>query len=143
MKPAAAVPSGAGATVLLVEDEVSVRHLVARFLGLKGFTVLVAEHGREAMAFWTKQGGKIDLLLTDVILPGGMSGRELAEHFQTEQPTLKVLFTSGYHMDLLNSAGTLDAGINFLQKPYRPEELLSAVRAVLANQFNPDAGCLC
>src|SRR4051794_39708042 len=120
-------------TILLVEDETSVRNLVTRFLTLNGFKVLAAESGHAALPVWAEHHKEIDLLLTDVVMPGGMSGRDLAEKLQTEQPTLKVLFTSGYNVELLNAEGTLQEGIHFVQKPYRPEQLLTAIRSVLEN----------
>jgi two-component system cell cycle sensor histidine kinase/response regulator CckA len=90
-------------TILLVEDETSVRNLVTRFLTLNGFKVLAAESGHAALPLWAEHHEEIDLLLTDVVMPGGMSGRELAEKLQAERPTLKVLFTSGYNVELLNA----------------------------------------
>src|SRR3954447_8940192 len=120
-------------TILLVEDETSVRNLVTRFLTLNGFKVLAAESGHAALPIWADHHKQIDLLLTDVVMPGGMSGRELAEKLQAERPALKVLFTSGYNVELLNAEGTLQEGIHFVQKPYRPEQLLTAIRSVLEN----------
>lgn len=131
------------ATILLVEDENSVRNLITRFLTRTNFQVLTAESGRRAQAVWTEHKSQIDLLLTDVMIPGGLSGRVLAEQFQAEQPALKVLYTSGYNADLLNAEGSLSKGSNFVQKPYRPEELLAGIRAVLAGQFNSHAETLC
>ena len=120
-----------GGTVLLVEDEASVRNPMTRFLGLHGFTVLAAAQGREALAIWAERKNEIDLLLTDMVMPGEWSGRELAGHFRAERPRLKVLFTSGYNVDTFD-ATTPGGEIHFVQKPYRPDQLLSAVRAVLA-----------
>lgn len=131
------------ATILLVEDENSVRNLITRFLTRSNFQVLTAENGHRAQAVWEEHKSEIDLLLTDVMIPGELSGRVLAEQFQAERPALKVLYTSGYNADLLNAEGSLSKGINFLQKPYRPEELLTGIRAVLAGQFNSHAETLC
>jgi DNA-binding NtrC family response regulator len=132
-----------GETILLVEDEAPVRKLVTRFLTLSGFEVLAAEGGQGALATWAEYKDEIDLLLTDVVMPGRWTGRALAEQFQSEQPALKVLYTSGYSAESLNAGGALGDEINFLQKPYRPEQLLDAVRAVLAGTFNTNAQSLC
>lgn len=140
--PAARAEAGAG-RILLVEDEISVRTLVTRYLALNGFDVMAAEDARSALSLWAQSKGRFDLLLTDVIMPGAMSGRALAARFQAERPSLKVLFTSGYSAESLNADGSLDAEINFLQKPYRPEQLLETVRAVLAGHFKPHAELLC
>ena len=132
-----------GGTVLLVEDEASVRNLVTRFLGLNGFTVLAAAQGREALAIWAERKSEIDLLLTDMVMPGEWSGRELAAHFRLERPALKVLFTSGYSVDTFDAAVTSGEEIHFVQKPYRPEQLLSAVRALLADEAEIPLETLC
>jgi CheY-like chemotaxis protein len=131
------------ATILLVEDESSVRNLIARFLTRSNFKVLTAEDGHRALAVWAEHKSEIDLVLTDVMMPGGLRGRMMAEQLQLERPDLKVLYTSGYNEDLLNAEGSLCEGINFLQKPYRPENLLTAVRAVLAGHFNSHTETLC
>jgi DNA-binding NtrC family response regulator len=132
-----------GATVLLVEDDACVRNLVTRFLALNNFNIVAAEDARSAQAIWRMHKNEIDLLLADVVMPGGSSGRKLAESFQVERPGIKVLYTSGYNLDALNANGSLDEGVNFIQKPYRPEQLLSAIHAVLAGNFNLHAETLC
>ena len=129
-------------TVLLVEDETSVRNLVTRFLGLNGFTVLAAAQGREALAIWAGRKHDIDLLLTDMVMPGEWNGRTLAEHFRLERPALKVLFTSGYSVESFDET-TPGEEIHFVQKPYRPDQLLSAVRALLAGQATAQLETLC
>jgi DNA-binding NtrC family response regulator len=126
-----------GETILIVEDEVTVRNLVTRFLTLSGYQVLAAEEPRAALTIWSENKDKVALLLTDVILPGALSGRALALRLQAERPALKVLYTSGYSADSLNADGTLDDNIHFLQKPYCPEQLLDAVRAMLAGTLSP------
>lgn len=129
--------SDAGATILLVEDETSVRALVARFLVLKGFQVLTAEHGADALSVWGKHKDAIDLLLTDVVMPGGLNGRALAEQLLAEQPRLKVIYTSGYSEEFLKTESGVGQGIHFVQKPYRPEQLLETLRAALASDSIP------
>lgn len=131
-----------GGTVLLVEDEASVRNLVTRFLSLNGFTVLAATQGREALAIWDERKSEIDLLLTDMVMPGEWSGRQLAGHFRMERPALKVLFTSGYSVDTFDAAEP-GGEIHFVQKPYRPDQLLSAVRALLAEKAETQLEILC
>jgi len=126
-----------GATILLVDDEISVRNLVTRFLTMSGFKILAAESAHAAQMVWAEHKNQIDLLLTDVVMPGGMSGPDLAEKLQEEHPMLRVLFTSGYNVELLYAEGCLESGIHFVQKPYRPDQLLAAVRAVLENNPVP------
>ena len=130
---AAREKSGAGA-ILIVEDEVSVRKLVTRFLTISGYQVLAADGPCAALELWATHCDEVALLLTDVIMPGALSGRALALRLQAERPALKVLYTSGYSAESLADDGTLDEEINFLQKPYRPEQLLETVRAVLAGE---------
>jgi DNA-binding NtrC family response regulator len=132
-----------GATILLVEDEACVRNLVTRFLALNNFNIVAAEDARSAHAIWAMHKNEIDLLLADVVMPNGSGGRQLAEAFQVDRPELKVLYTSGYNIEALNANGSLEEGVNFIQKPYRPEQLLSAIRAVLAGNFNLHAETLC
>lgn len=145
---AKAATSGAAnacaARVLLVEDEPSVRLLVTRYLTLHGFDVTAAESPVRANELWNQRRGRFDLLLTDVMMPGELSGRSLAEQFHSENPVLKVLFTSGYSCEMLSANGALaDGEVNFLQKPYRPEQLLETVRAVLAGTINAQTQILC
>ena len=130
---AAREKTGAG-TILIVEDEVSVRKLVTRFLTISGYQVLAADGPCAALELWAAHHDEVALLLTDVIMPGALSGRALAVRLQAERPALKVLYTSGYSAESLADDGTLDDDINFLQKPYRPEQLLETVRAVLAGE---------
>ena len=126
-----------GETILIVEDEVTVRNLVTRFLTLSGYHVLAAEEPRAALTIWAEHKDKVALLLTDVILPGALSGRALALRLQAEQPGLKVLYTSGYSADSLNADGTLDHNIHFFHNHYCPEQLLDADLAMLAGTLAP------
>ena len=130
---AAREKTGEGA-ILIVEDEVSVRKLVTRFLTISGYKVLAADGPCAALELWAAHHDEVALLLTDVIMPGALSGRTLAQRLQAERPELKVLYTSGYSAESLADDGTLDDEIHFLQKPYRPEQLLEVVRAVLAGE---------
>ncbi len=123
-----------GATILVVEDEVSVLKVLIRLLTLHGYTVLAADSGRAALPLWAKHQNAIDLLLTDVVLPGALNGQDIADQFQRAKPSLQVIFTSGYTQGLLHSELHPDKQIRFVQKPYRPEQLLEEVRSALVRQ---------
>jgi DNA-binding NtrC family response regulator len=125
--------------VLLVDDDASVRNLVTRLLTVKGYRVLAADSSSNALLLWEQHCPEISLLLTDMVMPGGISGRELACRCHANNPELKVIFTSGYNMELSAMDGSPQGGISFLQKPYRPEQLLEVVRAVLANSPNTES----
>jgi CheY-like chemotaxis protein len=119
-------------TVLVVDDDEIVRATVASMLEDLGYTVLLAQSGAEALAILTT-AVKIDLLLTDVVMPGPISGRQLAERAIDIVPTLKILFTSGYTENAIVHDGRLDAGVELLGKPYRREQLAAKVRRALDN----------
>ncbi|MBI5602553.1 MAG: PAS domain S-box protein [Deltaproteobacteria bacterium] len=121
---------GGSETVLVVEDEESVRNLIVMVLERFGYRVLTAGNGQEALEIFEGPENSIDLLLTDVIMPR-MGGRELAERLEGLQPDLKVLFMSGYTDNAIVHHGILDKGIAFIQKPFRPEDLARKVREVL------------
>jgi PAS domain S-box-containing protein len=117
-------------TILVVEDEDAVRKLVVRNLRSLGYRVLEAAEG--ATAAQVLRGGEtIDLLFTDVVLPGGMTGRQLAEEARALRPDLQVLFTSGYTQNSIVHQGKLDFGVHLLSKPYRREDLRRKIREVL------------
>ncbi|MCZ7663993.1 MAG: ATP-binding protein [Thermoleophilia bacterium] len=117
--------------VLVVEDEPTVRFLAARILAQHGYRVLEAGSFEEGLAAAGEHGGSIDLLLSDVILPG-MSGRQLAEELaRRQQIPPAVLYMSGYTKNAIVHDGRLDEGIDFLEKPFTPEALLRKVREVL------------
>ncbi|HEY5528610.1 MAG TPA: ATP-binding protein, partial [Thermoleophilia bacterium] len=118
-------------TILVVEDEASVRQLVVRILSRSGFAVLEAASAHELDAVLKGDGPVPDLLLTDVVLPGGTSGREVAEVLLARYPDLSVIFMSGYTRDSVVHNGRLDEGIEFLGKPFTPEMLSHKVRLVL------------
>ncbi|OZB15291.1 MAG: hypothetical protein B7X53_11765 [Hyphomonas sp. 34-62-18] len=116
--------------ILLVEDDDLVREHLANQLTSLGYQVLQAGNGPEAIGIlWETTG--VDLLLTDIVMPGGMNGRELAERARQFRPDLKVLFTSGYTENAIVHHGRLDPGVELLSKPYRRKELAAKVRRVL------------
>jgi PAS domain S-box-containing protein len=137
-EPAADPPSGSSATasgsetVLLVEDEMRVRKLVCEVLRRRGYTVLDAGDGIEALRVAAAHAGPIHLLVTDVVMPR-LSGRALAEHLTALRPALKVLYLSGYTDEALLRHGVQE-GAAFLHKPFSPDVLAQQVRAVLREQ---------
>lgn len=117
-------------TVLIAEDEPGVRSLVRDSLRLKGYTVLEADNGTEALALAERHSGPIHLLLTDVIMPQ-MNGRELSEQLKARRPGLKVLFMSGYTDDTVLRHGVVTEDLQFVQKPFIPSALAGKIRNVL------------
>jgi PAS domain S-box-containing protein len=121
---------GGNEVVLLVEDEPAVRILVSNQLKRCGHTVLQADSGVSALEVWQIHKADIQLLLTDMVMPGGLTGRELAEQLKKEKPDLKVICSSGYSEDVIDKA-VLPDWIMFLQKPYSPSKLMQTVRECL------------
>ncbi len=121
---------GGGETILVVEDNPDVRRLVLRQLRDLGYEVIEAANGPQALTI-LDEGATIDLLFTDVVMPGGMTGRQLAEAAKTRRPNLKTLFTSGYTEDSILRLGKLDPGVRLLSKPYRKHELATRIRESL------------
>jgi CheY-like chemotaxis protein len=119
-----------GETILVVEDEQAVRDLTVRILQQLGYAILTAASGAEALEICQAHTGHIDLLLTDVVMPN-MSGRQLADHLQVSRPQTKVLFLSGYTENTVVHHGVLDAGVDFLPKPFSRENLSKKLREVL------------
>jgi signal transduction histidine kinase/ActR/RegA family two-component response regulator len=126
-------------TVLLVEDEAQVRSLVRRCLTSKGYAVLDASHGKEALEVADEHRGTIQLLLTDVVMPH-MSGKELAERMRAQRPDIRVLFFSGHSDEAIERHGVLTPESAFLQKPVDPDVLLRTVRDVLDAEPAPSRG---
>jgi len=122
---------GGSETILVVEDERDLRDLVCRVLRNDGYRVFEAVDGQNALKIWAEYKDQIGLLFTDVIMPGGLNGRELAEKIWAERPGLKVIFTSGYGAETLGKDFKLDPKFNYLQKPYEPDKLSKAVRRCL------------
>jgi PAS domain S-box-containing protein len=119
---------GGGETILVVEDESAVRQLIRIFLKRLGYTVLEADSGLAAYEIWQRHHGAIDLLFTDVMLPGGMTGLEAAEKLRAENPKLPVIYTSGYSSASSNPDFIVKEGRNFIQKPYDPRKLARMLR---------------
>ena len=128
--PGESAVTGGREHILVVEDDDLVRNHVISLLGGLGYRVTSTASGAEAMAE-LRRNVPIDLLFTDVIMPGGMNGRQLADAAQGLRPGLKVLFTSGYTENAIVHHGRLDHGVNLLGKPYRRQELAAKVRKVL------------
>jgi two-component system cell cycle sensor histidine kinase/response regulator CckA len=119
---------GGNETILLVEDESALRSSVRIALSRLGYQVLEAANGAEALEVWQQHAGKIRLLLTDLMMPGGMLGRELAEQLLQQNPDLKVVFTSGYSLEIVSSDFPLEEGFNFLTKPFEAQKLAHTIR---------------
>jgi nitrogen-specific signal transduction histidine kinase/CheY-like chemotaxis protein len=131
---------GGTETILLVEDEKPVRELVARVLERHGYKVLQAATGLEAVEIWRGHSKDIALLLTDLVMPENMNGRELAEKLSADRPDLKVIFSSGYSADIVGKDFRLEPELNYLQKPYQPQTLIVAVRRCLDEKQTENGG---
>lgn len=121
---------GGNETILLVEDEAGLRRLAARVLRDAGYVVLEAEDGPQALALAASHSAGIDLLLTDVVMPG-MNGRALALQIETLRPGIAVMYASGYPDEVIAKHGVLEPGTVFLHKPYTSERMLNQVRSAL------------
>lgn len=117
-------------TILLVEDEPIVLELVSRLLDIKGYTAFATDSAQDPICLASEHAGKIDLLLTDVLMPE-MNGDELAKKLLADDPSLKCLFMSGYTADIITHSGMLDEDINFIQKPFAVDDLVAKVREAL------------
>jgi CheY-like chemotaxis protein len=125
--------------ILVVEDDDLVRsHVTQQVQGL-GYSVVAAANGPEAIAI-LRSGEPFDLLFTDVVMPGGMNGREVAEEAQRLRPGLRVLFTSGYTESAIVHHGRLDRGVHLINKPYRRQDLARKLRQVLDEPVGPVGG---
>jgi PAS domain S-box-containing protein len=120
-------------TIFVVEDEAPLREMASTILKRLGHQVVVAQDGPEALSLWPHHRGKIDLLFTDMVMPGGMTGRELADRLVGEEPALRVIYSTGYSMDLFGSGIELIEGVNCLLKPYDATALARAVKKAFAN----------
>ena len=127
---------GGTETLLVVEDEAEVRQMIGAILSAHGYRALQTGNGKEALRVFAQQSGRVDLLISDVVLPG-MRGTEVAESLRKQDPLLRVLFISGY-MDPTTMAPAFQSGAHYLQKPFQPEELVRKVRQVLGPRGSLD-----
>jgi two-component system, cell cycle sensor histidine kinase and response regulator CckA len=118
-------------TVLLAEDETVLRELARIVLKRCGYHVFEARSGTIALSLWKEHFTEIDLLVTDLLMPEGITGLELAGKLHAQKPALKVLYTSGSTFDELDKAWIREAATHFLHKPYTPRQLAAAVRSCL------------
>ena len=132
-EPVHGLPSTRGGkeTILLVEDEIAVRTLVGNVLSRLGYHILEATSGVEALDIWKQHRSEIQLLLTDMVMPYGITGRELAEQLRRDRPELKVIYASGYSAEAISPDFELEEGVNFMAKPFDPAQLANIVRAQL------------
>jgi two-component system, cell cycle sensor histidine kinase and response regulator CckA len=122
---------GGNETILFVEDESNLRHMVARLLRSHGYKVIECANGVDAMREWERNRDSIHLLFTDMVMPGKMTGLELGERIRSQRPGLKILIYSGYSIDFPIRVGTSAPGVTYLPKPCEPARLMSVIREVL------------
>ena len=127
---------GRGEVVLVVEDEAALREVTQRILARNGYEVLVASNGYEAINLATTGTQRLDVLLTDVVMPG-MQGKEVAERVRRLRPEVRVLYMSGYTHGLLGVQGVLEPGVHLLEKPFSETSLLAKLHVVLAPPERP------
>ncbi|MEO5803318.1 MAG: response regulator [Verrucomicrobiota bacterium] len=137
--PSQLVAHGGRETILVVEDEPALRMLVVEILQLYGYRVFQAQSGAAALEVWKERKKEIDLLLTDMVMPDAISGRELAERLLKDSPGLKVIYTSGYSPGMAGQDTALLVGFNFLPKPYPPSRLAELVRFCLNKEPDKSA----
>jgi CheY-like chemotaxis protein len=128
--PDSAVPRGTE-TILVVEDEAALRGVVRVVLSRLGYRVLEARSGLEAMKLWEDYRNEVDLVFTDVVMPDGVSGPQLIEELRKHDPGVKALLTSGYSPSFHGNGARFPEGLRYLQKPYPPQQLATAVRGAL------------
>ncbi len=135
--PPATAPASAlrgSGTVLIAEDEEAVSLLAACTFEEHGFKVIAAPNAAEALQLWARHADDVVLLFTDMVMPGGMSGHDLARRLRTDRPALPVIFSSGYSRDLLTGGVQLQEGVNYLPKPYRPADLSAMIATAFATR---------
>ncbi len=133
----APVVKGGRETILLAEDDESVRRLMAASLRRQGYRLIEARHGLEALALWEEHHGRIDLVISDMMMPQGMTGLDLAENLRAHRPGLPVVISSGYSADLAGTDASQLEGIAFLPKPCPPATLVQTVRQCLDRAADP------
>ncbi|MBP0495779.1 CHASE3 domain-containing protein [Pararoseomonas indoligenes] len=130
------LPRGSG-TILVVEDEPAVREIAVAILRDLGYRVLEAGDGEEALKVFGAHAAEVDLLLTDVVLPGAVRGREVAERISAIRPTVRILFMSGYTENSIVHHGRLDDGVQLISKPFKRDQLARKVAEVLTGPDSP------
>ena len=125
--------SGGSETILLVEDDAALRANVRSVLSRLGYRVLEASHGKAALEVWQQHRDEIRLLLTDMVMPGGMTGLDLAGQLLQQNPKLKVVYSSGYSADIASDEFPMEEGVNFLNKPFEVPKLAQIIRHCLDN----------
>jgi PAS domain S-box-containing protein len=136
-QPASSVMRGGNETILLVEDDASLRVSLRKSLSQLGYRVLEAVNGIEALEVWKQNRDGIHLLLTDLLMPGGMTGKDLGERLLKENPKLKVIYASGYNAEITSKDFPLEEGVNFLTKPFQAQKLAQTVRNCLDKNGRP------
>jgi two-component system NtrC family sensor kinase len=135
--PAAAMPSSDGTeSVLVVEDDAQVNMLAVEALQERGYQVISASDGASALRLLDATP-RIDVLLTDVVLPGGMNGRELTDRVRQKRPAIKVLYMTGYTRNAIIHHGRLDPDIDLLTKPFTADALARKIRRILDGPIKP------
>ena len=124
-------PAQGNETILLVDDEDTIREMARTFLETHGYQVIEARDGVDAIEIWQERRNEIDLLITDLVMPHGVSGQELAQQLQLDRPDLPVIYSSGYSPGLFGEDSFLKPDTNFLQKPYRLSRLAELIRCCL------------
>lgn len=119
--------------ILVVEDKEGVRLIIKAVLERSGYQTLMANNGEEAVALWNQRKAQIDLLFTDVVMPGGVTGKDLADKLRVERPNLKVVFCSGFGADIIGSEIVSAPGNYFLAKPFDIDRLKQVVGEALAS----------
>jgi CheY-like chemotaxis protein len=122
---------GGTETILLVEDDHALRANVRSVLARLGYRVLEAPHGKAAAELWQQHRDEIRLLLTDMVMPGSMSGIDLAGELLKQDPKLKVIYASGYSADVASNDFPMEEGVNFLTKPFEVHKLAQTIRHCL------------
>jgi CheY-like chemotaxis protein len=130
-RPAASAPPRGNETILLVDDEPTLRGMMRMALKHFGYKVLEASSGRQALELFEHSASQVHLLLTDMVMPDGISGQELAEQMCARTSKLRVLYTSGYQIELVSRDLAQQEGLHFLQKPFSMQKLAGAVRECL------------
>ena len=121
-------------TILLVDDEPAIRRMVKNVLERACYNVIEADTGVQALAVWEQNKPQVKLLLTDMVMPDGVTGRELAKRLKTSKPSLNVIYTSGYDLDVESQEDTREGAVRFLHKPYDMRKLLEVVHETLTTQ---------